>query len=153
MFLNNISINLEYYNKFPIILKNALISGTVKFSKSLKKEYNDLPAYRAVKYNNTKKEIDKSDFLSYMELPKNPLIIIDENNISSYSCSLFLNLDELHKITKFPTKNKAIAKGMVKKEFGPIDINNNTSHIDLFLYEDVDPSNEFEVIEVCKKNG
>ena len=56
-------------------------------------------------------------------------------------------------LAKFPRKNKAIAKGKIKKEFGPIDVNNKTSHIDLYLFEGIDPSDEFEVIEEWEKNG
>lgn len=76
-----------------------------------------------------------------------------EGRISSYSCSCFLNLEEMHMNAKFPRKNKAIAKGVIRKEFGPIDINNDTSHVDLYLYEDVDPSDEFEVVEEWGENG
>ena len=44
-------------------------------------------------------------------------------------------------------------QGKIKKEFGPIDVNNKTSHIDLYLFEGIDPSDEFEVIEEWEKNG
>ena len=77
----------------------------------------------------------------------------DDSKISSYSCSCFLNVDELHMQTKFPSKNKAIAKGIIKKEFGPIDVNEGTSHVDLYLFDNVDPSSGFEVVEVWEKNG
>ena len=89
-----------------------------------------------------------------MELKKiNPMIPADDSRITSYSCSLFMNIDELHQLTKFPNKNKAIAKGLIRSKFGPIDINEKTSHIDLFLYDNIDPSSEFEVVEKWEKNG
>lgn len=146
-------MDIDYFNRFPNVLKKALISGKVSFPETLQKEYEDLNVYRGVKYNSDKTFIDKSDFLSYMELEKNPMIPIDENDISSYSCSVFLNIDELHMITKFPRKNKAVARGTVKPEYGPVDINELTSHVDLYLYDNADPSDQFEVIEVWEKNG
>lgn len=145
---------LEYYNKFPDILRDALINKKVKFPESLQCKYNNKNVYRAVKYNSKKTIIDKTDFLSQMERKQeNPLVPADETDISSYSCSCFLNLDELHMYTKFPYKNKAIAKGIIKEEFGPIDINQDTSHVDLYLFDMIDPSDYFEVIEKWEKNG
>lgn len=54
---------------------------------------------------------------------------------------------------KFPRKNKAIAKGIIQKEYGPIDINNATSHVDWYLFDEIDPSEKFEVVEKWEKNG
>lgn len=49
---------------------------------------------------------------------------------------------------KFPRKNKAIAKGLIKQEDGPIDIDDSTSHVNLYLFENVDLSDRFEVVEI-----
>ncbi len=147
-------LTLSYYNRFPTVLKDALISEKVRFPNSLQCEYEELCVFRGVRYTATKTAIDKTDFLSYMELKKiNPMIPADDSRITSYSCSLFMNIDELHQLTKFPNKNKAIAKGLIRSKFGPIDINEKTSHIDLFLYDNIDPSSEFEVVEKWEKNG
>ena len=147
-------LTLSYYNRFPTVLKDALISEKVRFPNSLQCEYEELCVFRGVRYPATKTAIDKTDFLSYMELKKiNPMIPADDSRITSYSCSLFMNIDELHQLTKFPNKNKAIAKGLIRSKFGPIDINEKTSHIDLFLYDNIDPSSEFEVVEKWEKNG
>ena len=147
-------LTLSYYNRFPTVLKDALISEKVRFPNSLQCEYEELCVFRGVRYTATKTAIDKSDFLSYVELKKiNPMIAADDSKINNYSCSLFMNIDELHQLTKFPNKNKAIAKGRIRSKFGPIIINEETSHIDLFLYDNVDPSNEFEVVEKWEKNG
>ena len=147
-------LTLSYYNRFPTVLKDALISEKVRFPNSLQCEYEELCVFRGIKYTATKTAIDKSDFLSYVELKKiNPMIAADDSKINNYSCSLFMNIDELHQLTKFPNKNKAIAKGRIRSKFGPIIINEETSHIDLFLYDNVDPSNEFEVVEKWEKNG
>lgn len=154
MGLNTMMMNLEYYNRFPITLKSALLSGRVKFPDSLQREYNDLCVYRGVKYTAEKTVIDRTDFLSNVERKKeSPLVVADDSKISSYSCSCFLNIDEMRIQAKFPRKSKAIAKGVIKSEFGPIDINEDTSHVDLYLFDNVDPSSGFEVVEKWEKNG
>lgn len=117
------SLDVGYYNKFPTVLKNALISGKISFPTSLQREYSDLEVYRGVRYSKTKTIIDTSDFASNIERKlKNPMVVADENNISSYSCSCYMKIEAMHIYAKFPRKNSAIAKGIIKKEFGPIDI-------------------------------
>lgn len=74
-------------------------------------------------------------------------------NVSSYSCSCYLNIDAMHIYAKFPRENKAIARGTIQKEIGPIDINENTSHVDLYLFAGIDPSGKFEVVEKWENNG
>lgn len=77
--MNEKLINLEYYKKFPITLRDALINGRVMFPDSLQQEYETLHVFRGVKYNDKKKTIDKSDFLSHIERKKsNPMIVADE---------------------------------------------------------------------------
>ena len=55
-------LNVDYYNRFPNVLKNALINEIVKFPNSLQDEYQDLVVYRGVSYSKNKTVIDKSDF-------------------------------------------------------------------------------------------
>ena len=144
---------IEYYSRFPGVLRKALLEGKVAFPYSMQVDYDELCVYRGVKYNSQKTAIDKSDFLSYMEQDRNPMRPVDDTDISSYSCSCFLNMDEIRVCAKFPRKNKAIARGIIKKEYGPININTKTSHVDLYLYKEVDPSREFEVVEKWEENG
>lgn len=147
-------MDIEYYNRFPTILRTALVSKKVKFPDSLQLEYNDLSVYRGVNYSAEKTTINRNDFLSNVERQKiNPLVVADDSKISSYSCSCYLTLDGIHILAKFPRKKMAIAKGIIKKEFGPIDINSDTAHVDLYLFDKADPSNEFEVVEKWEKNG
>ena len=147
-------LNEEYYDKFPNVLKNALKNGIVKFPDSIQDEYSELVVYRAVKYSKNKTAIDKSGFSSNMERNfKNPMVPVDSNDISCYSCSCYLKIDAMRIYANFPRKNKAIAKGTIQKEFGPIDINDTTSHVDLYLFNGIDPSEKFEVIEKWEKNG
>lgn len=145
-------IDKTYYNRFPTVLRDALLNGRVAFPKSLQIQYEDTQVYRGVKYNQKKTDIDKTDFYSHAER-NNPSIPYDPDQITSYGCSCFMDLEEMHMITKFPTKNKAIAKGMIRQQYGPCDISKENSHVNIFLYVDADISKEFEVIEKCKKNG
>lgn len=154
MNLNTQQATLEYYNRFPTVLKDALISGKVRFPDSLQSEYKEMAVFRGVKYTENKTGIDRSDFLSHVERRNNnPMFLADDTKISSYGCSFFMNMDVMHQLTKFPSKNKAIAKGIIRSDFGPIDVNEETSHTDLFLFNNADPSSEFEVVEKWEKNG
>lgn len=147
-------LEMEYYNRFPTVLKKALISGRVRFPASIQQEYNELLVYRGVSYSKNKTVIDKNDFLSNIERNmKNPMVPADYDNIDDYSCSCYMEIEKLRIYAKFPRRNKAIAKGVIKKEYGPIDINKDTSHVHLYLFEEVDPSDEFEVVEKWEKNG
>lgn len=143
-------IDNEYYERFPTVLRNALISGQVEFSQDVLFEYENMSVYRGIKYGKNKIKIDKTDFYSHVErnIPG-----VDRNDISSYGCSCFEDLEELHMITKFPRRNKAIAKGTIKERFGPCKKSNKNTHVDLFLYDNIDISGEFEVFEKWEENG
>ncbi|MBR1702181.1 MAG: hypothetical protein IJ716_09540 [Lachnospiraceae bacterium] len=144
----------ECYNKFPKVLRDALRNEKVMFPQTLRWEYEDMAVYRGIRYTKQKSFVDKSDFCSNIERHlANSMVPADDHDIGSYSCSCFMDIDQLRLIANFPRKNYAIAKGMIKKEFGPIDVNDETSHVHLFLYENVDPSGEFEVIEKWEQNG
>lgn len=87
-----------------------LINGTVKFLSSLQRNYQELTVYRGVGYSKNKTKIDKSDFLSNVERNmKNPMVPADYDNISSYSCSCYLEIEKMRICAKFPRKNRAVA--------------------------------------------
>ena len=143
------TIDVKYYERFPSVLRNAFLSGIVCFSATLKQRYENLIVYRGVKYTKSKTFIDKNDFRSNIERKmRNPFVTAYEDKIESYSCSCYLNIDEMKMYAKFPRKNKAIAKGLIKQEDGPIDIDDDTSHVNLYLFENVDLSDRFEVVEI-----
>lgn len=143
------TIDVKYYERFPSVLQNALLSGKVCFTATLKQRYESLIVYRGVKYTKNKTFIDKNDFKSNIERKmENPFVTACEDKIESYSCSCYLNMDEMKMYAKFPRKNKAIAKGLIKQEDGPIDIDDSTSHVNLYLFENVDLSDRFEVVEI-----
>ena len=56
-------------------------------------------------------------------------------------------MEELRASLKLPRKNKAIAVGTIKKEYGPVLASKEYSHIDWFLFESADPSKDFQIIE------
>lgn len=60
--MNTNQLTLEYYDRFPTILRNALTCGKVQFPDALQCEYEELSVFRGVKYTKDKTTIDKSDF-------------------------------------------------------------------------------------------
>lgn len=141
-------IERGFIDKFPPALQNALIKKGLRFPDNLEKEYNDVIVYRGVRYNNNKKNIELSDFQSNVERHLlNPSVYVDDNDIEYYGCSVYENMDLMKKYAKFPRKNWAVSKGIIKSSFGPIVRNGETSHINLFLFKDVDPSSNFKVVD------
>lgn len=133
----------EYYDRFPTVLRKALNERKVKFPETLEKNYDSVVAFRGIRFINDRKEaVDKSDFLSQAErrLPG-----VDYEDIGEYSCSCFENIDELLIAFSLPRKNKGIAKGKIRCENGPIIREKEGTHIHWFLYDEIDPSEEFEV--------
>lgn len=49
------TIDVKYYERFPSVLRNALLSGKVCFSATLKQRYENLIVYRGVKYTKTRR--------------------------------------------------------------------------------------------------
>lgn len=135
----------DYYERFPNVLKEALRQEKVSFPETLEKEYAPRVAFRGIRFIKDKKEnIEKNDFLSQVErrLPG-----VDYEDIMEYSCSCFESIDELLIAFSLPRKNKGIAKGKIKCENGPIIMEKQGTHIHWFLYDGIDPSEDFEV---CK---
>lgn len=133
----------EYYLKFPSVLRKALQSKTVTLPEKLKYEYEPLRVFRGIRYKEGKKEIiDKSDFLSQAErnLPNT-----DFTDIGSYSCSCFEDVEELILSYSLPRKNKAIAKGIMTCTLGARLDDPDRTHRHWFLYDEADPSDDFEV--------
>lgn len=66
------------------------------------------------------------------------------SDIGNYGCSFFDNVDMINIVLHMPRKNRRIAKGAIRQEFGPIIIDG--AHIMCFLYSDARMETEFEVI-------
>lgn len=137
-------------HEFPATLKEALASGRVELPGNLLYEYEDISVYRGVKYTKNKTEIDETDFYSHVE---RSLPGVDIDDINNYSCSIFEDLEELRMWTKFPNRRKAIAKGIIRQQYGPRDEADKKTHINLFLYDNTDIYKEFEVYEIWEENG
>ena len=135
----------DFFDRFPFVMRHALKEEKICFPSDAEKEFDDIMVYRGIRLVEGKKEhIDKSDFLSQVE---RKLPGIDENDIYEYSCSCFENIEELKLSYKIPRKNKAIAKGRLKSVKGCIIRDCKNTHINWFLYEGADPSEDFEVWE------
>lgn len=134
---------MEYYGHFPSVLRNALEKGLVVFPDNLEKKFEPIEVYRGIRYKIGEKEKSmKEDFLSQMErnLPG-----YDPTEIESYSCSCFEDKQELINAMHMPRKNKKIACGHICADYGPCVKEKESSHIHWYLFEGVDPSDDFEV--------
>ena len=133
-------------NKFRMVLQTALDTGIVKIPDEAMWDYEDLKnVYRAVKITEEKKDITIEDFIPQAEVPsianRNGF---DSNDIGNYGTSFNTDIEMLSIILHMPRRNKRIAKGILKTEYGPITIDD--THIMCFLFEDAHLENEFEVI-------
>lgn len=128
--------------KYSDKLQTALDDGTIELPPDIKTQFEPFSAYRAV----TMKEprpLRREDFNSQIEKG----VALDERNWESYSCSCFVNLDELNIAMHLPRKNKKIAKGTIRNDYGAIYCEGSDTHVHWFLYNDCDPSKMFEIIE------
>ncbi|WNY25197.1 hypothetical protein [Methanolapillus millepedarum] len=142
------TINGDFYLKFPPVLKNALLEKKVKFG-NVNEKYEHFLAFRAIKRENESKPIQLQDFWSYAEIGYKGRHI-NENDISYYGCSLFTNRSELKKKMKIDVdlqnSSNKIIRGQVKDSNGPCTVNKKTTHVDWWLFDGCDPSSDFEVI-------
>lgn len=141
------------YNKFPSVLKNALKNEGLEFPEETQYEYKPIITFRGIQRAQEIKdsEIDSfvicwDDFKSYAELGKKPRGC-NTNNASYYSCSLFLSEEPLKAALKLPKPNKIICKGKIIDDYGPVYINYDTGHVDLWLYKNATPEKNFHVIK------
>lgn len=136
----------QIYLKFPSVLKSFLSAHSISFSEQTLFTYSPFQAYRGVIREATDKTpINKGDFLSYAELGKKPRGV-NVNDIGYYSCSLFLNTQQLAEALKLPRPNKKIITGIVKCENGPQETNVRTQHVHWWLY---DKNNAWEDFHFC----
>lgn len=127
-----------FINKFPSPLKEKLLSNEIEFPPETLYEYSKFPAFRGIVRNiDDTKPLCRDDMRSYAESGKKPRGV-NENSASYYSVSLFLNKTMLEQALKFPRPHKKIAEVIVFQEGGPQSINTSTSHVDWWLYENVD---------------
>ena len=141
-----------FYNKFHQVLRENLINGNVCFPDNIKVNYNEFTAYRVISRKPEEADIciNKDDFMSQMQLNKIKQVRppVDPNDIGYYSCSLFTDVEQLKIIMRLPRPKKHLIKGLVKDKNGVCDSEDKKSHINWWLYESADPSEDFELFEV-----
>lgn len=132
--------------RFREVLQRCLDEGKVQLPSNVIWDYEELhDVYRGVKITTTKNAITQEDFDAQAEIPQvSSRSGFNQNDISNYGCSFFDNLDMINLALHMPRKNKRVAKGILKKENGPI--LKEGSHIMCFLYEGAHIENDFEVI-------
>ena len=143
----------ELLNKFPCVLRKAIESKGLEFADTTEIEFGDFEGYRLIRRNNQDKNtITIDDFKSQAEqiaMGKN-LRNVDLDDIGSYSCSVNTEIEPLKLLFKLPKKNKKIAKGIIRSKYGILkrDIDKGSTHVHWWLFQDADPSGDFEVIEI-----
>ena len=139
---------LEIYNKFPAVLRSKLIEKEIELPSETQYIYEKFYAFRAIaRKTDDNTPVNIRDMLSLYELGKNPRgRILDEKDPSSYAVSLFKNYADISMCFKFPNPKKKLAHICVYAEGGPQCGRAEDSHVDWWLYENVDFS-DFEIKE------
>ena len=145
-------LDKELYMKFPVVLRDKLLSGEIELPDSTKINYEKIMVYRAVERKaEDNHEITLYDFRSYFELnkiPKKPRGIKEDfkNDPRYYGTSSFLKRDIVEQLMKFPNPNKKMAVGYVYQEGGPQETNMKSQHVCWGLYRNADVGG-FRLIE------
>lgn len=133
------------YMKFPVVLRNKLLSGEVVLPDATVFEYEDILVYRAVaRKQDDNSRVDINDFKSYFELNKTPKTPrgVSKDFVSDphyYGVSSFLQRERVEQIMHFPNPNKKMVRGYVYSNGGPQETQND-GHVCWWLYENVDVS-------------
>ena len=128
------------------------MDSLITLPETLVTEYERFLVYRGVKINTKKTAIDKTDFESQIErklrrMPTVPLSEIEgARDWGKYSCSCFTEPDELNLALRLPAKGKRVAAGLVDEETGAYILNDGSTHVHWFIYDNKDPSQEFELV-------
>lgn len=141
----------ELCMKFPVVLREKLLSNEIELPDTTRIEYDKLLTYRAVERTaDDNHEITLEDFKSYFELnktPKTPRGVSKCNILKDphyYGVSSFLKKEIVEQKMKFPNPRKKMAVGYVFMEGGPQDTTDQ--HVCWWLYSDTDVSG-FKLME------
>lgn len=105
--------------KFPVVLRDKLLSEEIEFPDNTVFEYERLLTYRAVeRESDDYREITLEDFRSYFELNKKPKKARGMSgditkNLHYYGVSSFLKKEIVEQKMKFPNPKKKMAVGYV----------------------------------------
>ena len=136
--------------KYDQVLQQAIDQNVIVFPEHVETHFEPVQVYRAVSMqkNQPVRPLNRSDFNSQVENVRiGKPIPCDERNWVNYSCSCFVDLQELSLAMKLPRKSKRIAIGRIDEQYGSCLKDIETTHIHWFLYEDCDPSPLFYVEE------
>lgn len=136
----------ELCMKFPVVLRDKLLSHEIELPDDTQIDYRTILVYRAVaRKESDNSEITLDDFKSYFELNKNPKNPSGykgdiKKDPHYYGVSSFLKREIVEQIMRFPNPNKKMAEGYVYKEGGPQETNLKEQHVCWWLYKDADVS-------------
>ena len=128
--------------RFRDTLQSALDNKIVTLDDAkIEYKYEEIKVYRGItRKDKTPSDLNENDFLSQMEKSKKARgIKVDE--LSSYSCSVFTDIQDLERALFFPKPTKFIAESKISSDtnyFGPIG-RDDSSHINLWLEADAKP--------------
>lgn len=130
---------VEFYKKFPSVLRAKITNNEISFPDGTKFEFEPILAYRGILRNkNDNTPVNSNDMLSHYERKLVPRGIPNyENDAKYYAVSLFETIDMLKECWKFPRPNTKIAQGYIYKEGGP-QYTDLKKHISWWLYENID---------------
>jgi hypothetical protein len=136
--------------KFRDTLQSALDRGIVTLDSRIEYSYEEIKVYRGItRSDKVRSNLNENDFLSQMEKPKKARgKKVDEQDLGSYSCSVFTDTKDLEQALFFPRPTKFIAGSEISSNenyFGPIR-KNETTHIDLWLEKNAKPWEIFQYI-------
>lgn len=137
--------------RFRDTLQSALDNKIVTLDDAkIEYKYEEIKVYRGItRKDKTPSDLNENDFLSQMEKSKKTRgIKVDELELSSYSCSVFTDIQDLERALYFPKPTKFIAESKISSDtnyFGPIG-RDDSSHINLWLEADAKPWEIFQYI-------
>ena len=130
---------VEYYKKFPPVLKTKLVNKEISLPDGTQFEYEPILAYRGLTRNtNDNTPVNINDMISRYDMKKKPRgMVVDEKDPRSYAISLFKTIDMLKLCWNFPRPNKKVAQGYVYMNGGP-QYTDDREHVSWWLYENID---------------
>lgn len=138
--------NIVFYDKFPVLLREALKKGEVFFPEGIEIDYVPFPAFRMVfREEGDNTPVSRNDFCSYAELGKKPRGM-DIDNIGRYSASLYRTRQSVVNALKLPRPGKKLIEGLVYSKGGPCYKGGN-EHVDWWLYEETKEVTGFVIID------
>ena len=144
--MSKLQISDEICMKFPVVLREKLRKKEIELPDSVLFDYKPILVYRAIeREKDDYRPIGIDDFKSYFELKKTPKVAKGlkkdwSREPSYYGVSSFLDRKIVEQKMRFPNPRKKMAVGHVYKEGGPQDTNEQTQHVDWWLFEGADVS-------------